>query len=48
MDGRLNGEWEPLSDERNANRNDDDGYYCIATFYATSDDTMKVSLTPAV
>lgn len=48
MDGRQNGEWMPLSDERNANRSDDDGYYCIATFYATSDDTMKVSLTPAV
>ena len=48
MDGRHSGEWMPLSDERNANRSDDDGYYCIATFYATSDDTMKVSLTPAV
>lgn len=48
MDGRLTGEWEPLSDERNANRDDEYGYYCIATFYARSDDAMHVSLTPAV
>ena len=48
MDGRLLGEWEPLSDERNANRDDAYGYYCIATFYARSDDAMWVSLTPAV
>ena len=48
MDGRLLSEWEPLSDERNANRDDADGYYCIATFYARSDDAMIVSLAPAV
>ena len=48
MDGRLTGKWTPLSDERNANRDDYEGYYCIGTFYARSDDTVKVSLTPAV
>lgn len=48
MDGRLTGKWLPLSDERNANRDHYEGYYCIGTFYARSDDTVKVSLTPAV
>lgn len=48
MDGRLTGSWTPLSDERNANRDHYEGYYCIGTFYARSDDTVIVSLTPAV
>ena len=48
MDGRLTGDWIPLSDERNANRDHYESYYCIGTFYAHSDETVKVSLTPAV
>ena len=48
IDGRLTGNWIPLSDERNANRDTVEGYYCIGTFYARSDDTVRVSLTPAV
>ena len=48
MDGRLTGDWIPLSDERNANRDHYESYYCIGTFYAHSDETVKVSLTPAM
>jgi hypothetical protein len=48
MDGRLTGKWVPLSDERNANRENYEGYYSIGTFYAHSDETVIVSLTPAV
>ena len=48
MDGRLTGKWVPLSDERNANRDNYEGYYSIGTFYAHSDETVIVSLTPAV
>lgn len=47
IDGRIKG-WEPLSDERNANRSDNQGYYCISTFYAKTDQNVTVSLTPAV
>lgn len=47
-DGRLTEKWVPLSDERNANRDNYEGYYCIGTFYAHSDETVIVSLTPAV
>ena len=47
IDGRIKG-WEPLSDERNANRSDNQGYYCISTFYAKTDQNVAVSLTPAV
>lgn len=48
MDGRMTGEWRPLSDERNANRSNYDGYYCVATFYGKTDERVKVSLAPAV
>lgn len=48
IDGRLTGKWQPLSDERNANRNDYNGYYCIGTFYARTEERVKVSLTPAI
>lgn len=48
IDGRLTGRWTPLTDERNANRDHYEGYYCIATFYARSDDSVEVSLTPAI
>ena len=34
MDGRLTGDWVPLSDERNANRDHYESYYCIGRFYA--------------
>lgn len=48
IDGRLTDKWFPLSDERNANRNDHEGYYCIGTLYARASDDIKVSLNPAV
>lgn len=48
IDGRLTGKWQPLSDERNANRNNYEGYYCIATFYGRTDERVNVSLAPAV
>lgn len=48
VDGRLTGKWEPLSDERNANRDDSYGYYCIGTFYAYTDQNVTVSLSPAI
>ncbi|MBE7066861.1 MAG: hypothetical protein E7385_04850 [Ruminococcaceae bacterium] len=47
IDGRIKG-WEPLSDERNANRSDNQGYYCMGTFYAYTDQNVTVYLTPAV
>lgn len=48
FNGRLTGEWLPLSDEQNANRDTNEGYYCIGTFYARSSEAVTVSLTPAV
>ena len=48
VDGRLTGKWEPLSDERNANRDDVYGYYCTGTFYAYTDQDVTVSLSPAI
>jgi hypothetical protein len=50
LDGRLENiaDWEPLTDERNANKDNYDGYYVKATFYARSDQTETVSLSPAV
>lgn len=47
-DGRLTGQWTPLSDEINANRDDVYGYYIKVTFYATTDTAVDISLTPAV
>jgi len=46
IDGRITGNWEPLSDERNANKNNYDGYYCLGTFYARTSQDVTVSLTP--
>ena len=43
IDGRLTGDWQPLSDERNANRSNYLGYYCIGTFYARTDEKIAVS-----
>ena len=47
-DGRQTGQWIPLSDEINANREDVFGYYIKVTFYATTDTSVKVRLTDAV
>lgn len=46
-DGRQNGNYIKLSDALNANRDDAYGYYIKATFYATSDTAVDVSLTHA-
>lgn len=47
-DGRMTGRWEPLNDDRHANKDNLDGYYIKATFYARSGQPVTVSLTPAV
>lgn len=48
LDGRLTGNWEPLSDERNANKNTSDGYYVKTTLYARTGQDVTVSLSSAV
>jgi len=50
IDGRLTdiASWQPLTDERNANKDNLDGYYIKATFYARSGVAVDVSLSPAV
>lgn len=48
IDGRLTGQWEPLSDERNANKTTYDGYYVVGTFYARTSQNVTVSLTHAM
>lgn len=50
LDGRLQNyeDWEPLTDERNANKDNYNGYYIKATLYARSSQTETVSLSPAV
>ena len=50
IDGRLRDYslWEPLTDQRHANKDNLDGYYIKATFYARTDTPVKVSLSPAV
>lgn len=48
VDGRRTGWWEPLTDERNANKNNIEGYYIKASFYARSGQAVAVSLSPAV
>lgn len=48
FDGRLTDQWEPLSDERHANKDNLDGYYVKATFYARSGQDVSVFLSPAV
>lgn len=47
IDGRLTGRWEPLTDSRHANKDNADGYYCMGTFYARSDQPVEVSLAKA-
>ena len=50
LDGRLQSheDWEPLTDERNANKDNYDGYYIKATLYARSAQAENVFLSPAV
>lgn len=48
MDGRLTDIWEPLNDSRHANKGNADGYYMMGTVYARCDQSVTVSLTPAV
>ena len=48
VDGRQNDRWEQLSDERNANKTNIEGYYVKATFYARSGQNVTLSLSPAV
>lgn len=49
IDGRIGGDdLEPLTDERNANKDNADGYYIVGTFYARSEEKVNVSLSPAV
>ena len=45
IDGRVTGNWQPLSDEFNANRNNRDSYYSIGTMYARTSENVTVSLT---
>ncbi len=47
-DGRQTDDWERLSDERNANKNNIEGYYIKAVFYARSDQSTTVSLSEAI
>ena len=50
LDGRLQPyeDWLPLTDESNANKDNHNGYYIKATFYARSGQLETVSLSPAV
>lgn len=48
IDGRRTGQWDPMDDERNANKDNLDGYYIKATFYARTGQDVTVSLSPAV
>ena len=50
VDGRLMplSDWQPLNDDRHANKDTLDGFYIKATLYARSDVAMNVSLSPAV
>ena len=47
-DGRLSDNWEKLTDEFNANKNNHLGYYSIGTLYARSSEDVTVSLTHAM
>lgn len=48
IDGRKTDNWDPLTDDMNANRDDYEGYYCVGSFYARTDERVSVSLAPAV
>lgn len=47
-DGRRTDNWHPLTDDNNANRDDVYGYYIKASYFATTDTNIKISLTHAV
>lgn len=47
-DGRVNEILEPLSDDRNSNKDNADGYYMKGTFYARTFQKVHVSLTSAI
>lgn len=48
FDGRLTDQWEPLTDERHANKDSLDGYYVHAQFYARTGTSSDIFLSPAV
>ena len=50
IDGRLLNyrDWDALSDERNANKQNYEGYYIKAVFYVRSGQPAEVTLSPAV
>lgn len=50
IDGRLLPfeYWEPLTDERNANKDTTDGYYIKLTLFARSSSNVKVTLSEAI
>lgn len=48
FDGRMTGPWEKLTDERNANKDNIEGYYVKASFYARTGQNVDISLTPAI
>ena len=50
IDGRLLefSRWQKLNDERNANKDNLDGYYIKLEFYARATSDVKVSLSPAI
>lgn len=48
IDGRMTGDFTPLSDERNANQSNNEGYYCKGTFYARTMENVTVKLATAL
>lgn len=48
LDGRLTGDWQPLSDQQHASPDNYDMHYIAATIYARCGQKMDVSLSPAV
>lgn len=48
IDGRQTRKLKTLSDDKNANRTDDEQYYMVGEFYVRSDMSCKVSLADAV
>lgn len=48
IDGRLTNIWEPLTDSRNANKDNADGYYMKGVFYARCEQKVEVYLSSAV
>lgn len=48
VDGRLSGDWQSVFDGNNANNNIGEGYYTVGTFYARTNEDVKVSLIESV